>query len=83
MTTAVLPAAYSSEDVPTETSVVYYIRVKMWNSVLPFTQQSIQFGCTSIGADVYGRKDVSKVFSISCPFGKKFAYDVYIFLHGR
>jgi len=46
------------------------------NSLLSFIEQSVQSGCLAIGADVYGGKDGSKIFSISIPVGKKFASEL-------
>jgi hypothetical protein len=69
MTTTVLPEAYSSDGFPTVTRVVCYVRFNTWNSLLSYIEQSI-------GADVYRRKDGSKIFSISFPVGKKFAYEL-------
>jgi hypothetical protein len=69
MTTTVLPEAYSLDGFPTVTRGVHYIRVKTWNNLLSYIEQSI-------GADVYGRKDGRKIFSISFPVGKKFAYEL-------
>jgi hypothetical protein len=76
MTTAVLPEAYSSDVFPTVTLAVCCIRVEVLNSLLSFIEQWIHLGCLAIGADVYGRNDGSKIFSISFPVGKKFVYEL-------